>query len=217
MCFLFLSAEIFQCVLFLLIWHRITSTWLIDWRLTDTCLQVFRSTLHPPDYQSRLEIVRANSKTSLNQTSTSSKTGTLQVSVIKVFFMFLKFRVVLQELRFLLSIFHLFSWNSSFIILLLFTLSDLLLLINHWYIYAEKLPVIGAVATFSSFISLLLNYCNVCPVLPEFQQMIGRISCDSFVLAQFLNHWTCLYSVNNELYYILWVQAEKTWLITLNQ
>ncbi|XP_042150990.1 protein FAM92A isoform X2 [Oncorhynchus tshawytscha] len=42
-------------------------------------LEVFRSLLHPPDYQSRLEIVRANSKTSLNLTaSTLSKTGTLQ-------------------------------------------------------------------------------------------------------------------------------------------
>ncbi|XP_036422159.1 protein FAM92A [Colossoma macropomum] len=42
-------------------------------------LEVFRSTLHPPDYQSRLEIVRANSKTSLNRTGTSmSKSGTLQ-------------------------------------------------------------------------------------------------------------------------------------------
>ncbi|CAB1320294.1 unnamed protein product [Coregonus sp. 'balchen'] len=42
-------------------------------------LEVFRSLLHPPDYQSRLEIVRTNSKTSLNLTeSTLSKTGTLQ-------------------------------------------------------------------------------------------------------------------------------------------
>ncbi|KAL6456859.1 hypothetical protein MHYP_G00338220 [Metynnis hypsauchen] len=42
-------------------------------------LEVFRSTLHPPDYQSRLEIVRANSKTSLNRTGTSmSKSDTLQ-------------------------------------------------------------------------------------------------------------------------------------------
>uniref|UniRef100_A0A3B4DU67 Family with sequence similarity 92 member A n=1 Tax=Pygocentrus nattereri TaxID=42514 RepID=A0A3B4DU67_PYGNA len=46
-------------------------------------LEVFRSTLHPPDYQSRLEIVRANSKTSLNRTGTSmSKSGTLQVCLI---------------------------------------------------------------------------------------------------------------------------------------
>uniref|UniRef100_A0A4W5NAZ7 CBY1 interacting BAR domain containing 1 n=1 Tax=Hucho hucho TaxID=62062 RepID=A0A4W5NAZ7_9TELE len=45
-------------------------------------LEVFRSLLHPPDYQSRLEIVRANSKTSLNLTeSTLSKTGTLQQSL----------------------------------------------------------------------------------------------------------------------------------------
>ncbi|KAF5909126.1 protein FAM92A isoform X1, partial [Clarias magur] len=42
-------------------------------------LEVFRSTLHPPDYKSRIDIVRANSKTSLNQTGTSmSKSGTLQ-------------------------------------------------------------------------------------------------------------------------------------------
>ncbi|XP_065148856.1 CBY1-interacting BAR domain-containing protein 1 [Paramisgurnus dabryanus] len=42
-------------------------------------LEVFRNSLHPPDYQSRLEIVRANSKLSLNQTATSmSKSGTLQ-------------------------------------------------------------------------------------------------------------------------------------------
>ncbi|KAK6328021.1 hypothetical protein J4Q44_G00036670 [Coregonus suidteri] len=45
-------------------------------------LEVFRSLLHPPDYQSRLEIVRTNSKTSLNLTeSTLSKTGTLQQSL----------------------------------------------------------------------------------------------------------------------------------------
>ncbi|XP_052328888.1 CBY1-interacting BAR domain-containing protein 1 [Oncorhynchus keta] len=45
-------------------------------------LEVFRTLLHPPDYQSRLEIVRANSKTSLNLTaSTLSKTGTLQQSL----------------------------------------------------------------------------------------------------------------------------------------
>uniref|UniRef100_A0AAY4CMD9 Protein FAM92A1 n=1 Tax=Denticeps clupeoides TaxID=299321 RepID=A0AAY4CMD9_9TELE len=43
-------------------------------------LEVFRSLLHPPSYQSRLEIVRANSKTSLNQTASSlGNTGTLQV------------------------------------------------------------------------------------------------------------------------------------------
>ncbi|XP_028820025.1 CBY1-interacting BAR domain-containing protein 1 isoform X2 [Denticeps clupeoides] len=42
-------------------------------------LEVFRSLLHPPSYQSRLEIVRANSKTSLNQTASSlGNTGTLQ-------------------------------------------------------------------------------------------------------------------------------------------
>ncbi|KAJ8273268.1 hypothetical protein GJAV_G00099600 [Gymnothorax javanicus] len=47
----------------------------------DQDLEVFRSWLHPPDYQSRLEIVRANSKTSLNRTgSTLSKSGTLQQS-----------------------------------------------------------------------------------------------------------------------------------------
>uniref|UniRef100_A0A8C2E0A2 Family with sequence similarity 92 member A1 n=1 Tax=Cyprinus carpio TaxID=7962 RepID=A0A8C2E0A2_CYPCA len=34
-------------------------------------LEVFRNSLHPPDYQSRLEIVRANSKLSLNRTGTS--------------------------------------------------------------------------------------------------------------------------------------------------
>ncbi|MBN3315333.1 FA92A protein, partial [Atractosteus spatula] len=43
-------------------------------------LEVFRSSLRPPDYQSRLEIVRANSKTSLSRTgSTKTKSGTLQV------------------------------------------------------------------------------------------------------------------------------------------
>ncbi|XP_062845858.1 CBY1-interacting BAR domain-containing protein 1 [Trichomycterus rosablanca] len=43
-------------------------------------LEVFRSSLHPPDYQSRLEIVRANSKTSLNHTGTyMSKSGTIQL------------------------------------------------------------------------------------------------------------------------------------------
>ncbi|KAM4630292.1 CBY1-interacting BAR domain-containing protein 1 [Polymixia lowei] len=42
-------------------------------------LEVFRSLLHPPDYQSRLEIVQANSKTSLDRTGSSlSKSGTLQ-------------------------------------------------------------------------------------------------------------------------------------------
>ncbi|XP_058474634.1 CBY1-interacting BAR domain-containing protein 1 [Solea solea] len=42
-------------------------------------LEVFRSSLHPPDYQSRLDIVRANSKTSLDRTgSFLSTSGTLQ-------------------------------------------------------------------------------------------------------------------------------------------
>lgn len=42
-------------------------------------LEVFRSSLHPPDYQSRLDIVRANSKTSLDRTgSFLSTAGTLQ-------------------------------------------------------------------------------------------------------------------------------------------
>ncbi|TRY84332.1 hypothetical protein DNTS_025439 [Danionella cerebrum] len=42
-------------------------------------LEVFRNSLHPPDYQSRLDIVGANSKLSLNQTGTSiSRSGTLQ-------------------------------------------------------------------------------------------------------------------------------------------
>lgn len=41
---------------------------------------MFRSLLHPPDYQSRLDIVRANSKTSLDRTgSFLSTAGTLQV------------------------------------------------------------------------------------------------------------------------------------------
>ncbi|XP_053493861.1 CBY1-interacting BAR domain-containing protein 1 [Ictalurus furcatus] len=47
-------------------------------------LEVFRSTLHPSDYQSRIEIVCSNSKTSLNHTSTSvSKSGSLQSSTTK--------------------------------------------------------------------------------------------------------------------------------------
>ncbi|XP_041101454.1 protein FAM92A isoform X3 [Polyodon spathula] len=42
-------------------------------------LEVFRSTLRPPDYQSRLQIVRANSKSSLDRTgSTKNMSGTLQ-------------------------------------------------------------------------------------------------------------------------------------------
>lgn len=42
-------------------------------------LEVFRTSLHPPDYQSRLDIVRANSKTSLERTgSFLSSSGTLQ-------------------------------------------------------------------------------------------------------------------------------------------
>lgn len=45
----------------------------------DEDLEVFRSMLHPPDYQSRLELVRANSITSLNRTGSAlSKSGTLQ-------------------------------------------------------------------------------------------------------------------------------------------
>ncbi|MCJ8749650.1 hypothetical protein PDJAM_G00178730 [Pangasius djambal] len=47
-------------------------------------LEVFRSSLHPRDYQSRIDIVRANSKTSLNHTGTSvSKSGTLQSRTTK--------------------------------------------------------------------------------------------------------------------------------------
>ncbi|XP_019905706.1 protein FAM92A isoform X1 [Esox lucius] len=47
----------------------------------DEDLEVFRSLLHPPEYQSRVEIVRANSKTSLDRTSsTLSRPGTLQQS-----------------------------------------------------------------------------------------------------------------------------------------
>lgn len=34
-------------------------------------LEVFRSSLHPPDYQSRLDIVRANSKSPLQRTGSS--------------------------------------------------------------------------------------------------------------------------------------------------
>ncbi|XP_063353733.1 CBY1-interacting BAR domain-containing protein 1 [Pelmatolapia mariae] len=42
-------------------------------------LEVFRSSLHPPDYQSRLDIVRANSKTYLDRTgSFLNSSGTLQ-------------------------------------------------------------------------------------------------------------------------------------------
>uniref|UniRef100_A0A3Q3XGD5 Family with sequence similarity 92 member A n=1 Tax=Mola mola TaxID=94237 RepID=A0A3Q3XGD5_MOLML len=42
-------------------------------------LEVFRTSLHPPDYQSRLDIVRANSRTSLDQSgSFLSTSGTLQ-------------------------------------------------------------------------------------------------------------------------------------------
>ncbi|XP_031179126.1 protein FAM92A isoform X1 [Sander lucioperca] len=42
-------------------------------------LEVFRSSLHPPDYHSRLDIVQANSKTSLDRTgSFLSTTGTSQ-------------------------------------------------------------------------------------------------------------------------------------------
>uniref|UniRef100_A0A3Q2PH90 CBY1 interacting BAR domain containing 1 n=1 Tax=Fundulus heteroclitus TaxID=8078 RepID=A0A3Q2PH90_FUNHE len=52
-------------------------TWLPHW-------QVFRSSLHPPDFQSRLDIVRANSKASLDQTgSFLSTSGTLQVRLTR--------------------------------------------------------------------------------------------------------------------------------------
>ncbi|KAJ3584910.1 hypothetical protein NHX12_013633 [Muraenolepis orangiensis] len=45
----------------------------------DEDLEVFRSLLHPPDYQSRLEIVHAHSRGSLDRTGSSmSKSGTLQ-------------------------------------------------------------------------------------------------------------------------------------------
>ncbi|XP_062301877.1 CBY1-interacting BAR domain-containing protein 1 [Osmerus eperlanus] len=45
----------------------------------DEDLEVFRSMLHPPDYKSRLELVRTHSKTSITQTgSTLSSSGTLQ-------------------------------------------------------------------------------------------------------------------------------------------
>ncbi|CAL8293729.1 unnamed protein product [Merluccius merluccius] len=47
----------------------------------DEDLEVFRGLLHPPEYQSRLEIVRAHSKSSLDRTGSSmSKSGTLQQS-----------------------------------------------------------------------------------------------------------------------------------------
>ncbi|XP_023675853.1 CBY1-interacting BAR domain-containing protein 1 isoform X1 [Paramormyrops kingsleyae] len=42
-------------------------------------LEVFRSLLHPPDYSTRLDIVRANTRSSLNRTTSSlGKSGTLQ-------------------------------------------------------------------------------------------------------------------------------------------
>ncbi|XP_067112090.1 CBY1-interacting BAR domain-containing protein 1 [Osmerus mordax] len=45
----------------------------------DEDLEVFRSMLHPPDYKSRLELVRTHSKSSINQTgSTLSSSGTSQ-------------------------------------------------------------------------------------------------------------------------------------------
>ncbi|NWI89912.1 FA92A protein, partial [Pitta sordida] len=44
-------------------------------------LEVFRSSLYPPDYQSRLEIVRANSKSPLQRTgSLKSSLRTVQIS-----------------------------------------------------------------------------------------------------------------------------------------
>ncbi|GAA6088405.1 protein FAM92A isoform X1 [Tachysurus ichikawai] len=47
-------------------------------------LEVFRSTLHPPDYQSGIEFIRSNSRTSLYHTSMSmSKSGTLQSKASK--------------------------------------------------------------------------------------------------------------------------------------
>ncbi|XP_009695137.1 PREDICTED: protein FAM92A1, partial [Cariama cristata] len=44
-------------------------------------LEVFRSSLHPPDYQSRLDIVRANSKSPVQRTgSLKSSLRTVQIS-----------------------------------------------------------------------------------------------------------------------------------------
>ncbi|XP_065524659.1 LOW QUALITY PROTEIN: CBY1-interacting BAR domain-containing protein 1 [Lathamus discolor] len=46
-------------------------------------LEVFRSSLHPPDYQSRLDIVRANSKSPMQRTgSLKSSLRTVQISSI---------------------------------------------------------------------------------------------------------------------------------------
>uniref|UniRef100_A0A8C0QRJ3 Family with sequence similarity 92 member A n=1 Tax=Chelonoidis abingdonii TaxID=106734 RepID=A0A8C0QRJ3_CHEAB len=43
-------------------------------------LEVFRSSLYPPDYQSRLDIVRANSKSPLQRTGSSKfSSGIIQV------------------------------------------------------------------------------------------------------------------------------------------